>query len=148
MHDMISIVLWRNRFRPGRLHYVSGGKTSFECDCLGRSAGVFDRLTGTVRRDPLAWRGNTPTGTYAETFVSHLAKPVLGIGRLWIGLDPVAGQALEAERRGRRGLGIHGGRGHGQLKPTHGCIRLRDGDMAALARVAGKARFTVEIEEV
>lgn len=145
MHAAIRIYLPDDRFLPGRLQYWSpASQLLFSCDCLGRSAGILDALTGTVRRDPLKYRGNTPLGGYALTFVSHLAKPIAGIGSIWIGLDPISGEALKAEQNGRTGLGIHGGRGE-TLKPTHGCIRLRDTDMRELARVAGKDRFTVDI---
>lgn len=148
MHAAIRIYLGEDRFKPGRLQYWSAStQLLFSCDCLGRSAGILDALTGAVRRDPLKYRGNTPLGGYALTFVSHLAKPIRGIGSIWIGLDPVSGDALTAEQNGRTGLGIHGGRGDGALKPTHGCIRLRDRDMAELARIAGKNRFTVDIRE-
>ncbi len=56
-------------------------------------------------------------------------------------------QARKAELKGRTGLGIHGGRGDAVLKATHGCVRLKDRDMADFARIAGKLRFTVEIRE-
>lgn len=148
MHAAIRIYLPKDRFKPGILEYYTPWEERLlVCDCLGRSAGILDKLTGAVRRDPLQFRGNTPLGGYATTFVSHLPKPVLGIGSLWIPIDPVSGDALKAEQNGRTGLGIHGGRGNGALKPTHGCIRLRDKDMAELARIAGKTRFTVDIRE-
>lgn len=115
----------------------------FSCACFGRSAGHADNPT----RDPVKFRGNTPVGGYATTFVTRLAKPIAGIGSLWIGLDPISGQAQEAENAGRTGLGIHGGRGDDVYKVTHGCIRLLDKDMAALAEAAGKLRFDVSIVE-
>ena len=139
------IILPRDRTKPGRLELRDRiGMLVFSCQCLGRSAGIFDAVTGRVRRDRLAYRGDTPLGDYAPTFVTTLAKPITGIGRLWVGLDPIAGEALAAEQAGRRGLGIHGGRGE-TLRPTHGCIRLKDSDMAALAAAAGRNRFTVRI---
>lgn len=120
------------------------GKPIFSCLCLGRSAGHASNPS----RDPLKYRGHTPTGLYATTFVTALARPIAGIGSLWIGLDPIAGQAQLAENAGRTGLGIHGGRGDDAYKMTHGCIRLRDTDMAALAKAAGKLRFDVTIDEL
>ena len=140
------IVLPTDRVRPGRLTLAIRGHILFTAACLGRSAGLFDRFTGTGRHDRLAYRGDTPLGDYAVTFVSHLAKAMTGIDTLWIGLDPTAGEALQAEHAGRRGLGIHGGRGN-TFMPTHGCIRLRDKDMAELAAIAGRMRFTVSIRE-
>lgn len=150
----LTILLPADRTRPGRFSLFAAGKDGSQGapmitgPCLGRSAGLFDKVTGTVRRDRLQYRGDTPLGDYAVTFVSQLAKPITGIGSIWIGLDPVAGEALRAEQNGRRGLGIHGGRGNSRLMPTHGCVRLTDADMAALAKAAGRTRFTVTIREM
>jgi hypothetical protein len=147
MHGRCVIELLSDRTKPGALTlFGPDGKILHSCICLGRSAGWFDKVRGIVNRDPLVYRGNTPTGEYALTSVAVLPKPMTGIGTLWATLDPVGGQAQVAENLGRRGLGIHGGRGE-TLKPTHGCIRLRDSDMAALAKAAGKLRFTVTITE-
>jgi hypothetical protein len=146
MNATITITLPADRRSTGRLVFRSAdGELKFSCPCLGRSAGHASNPT----RDPLKYRGDTPTGRYALTFVTRLAAPITGIGSLWIGLDPddfYDTQARKAEKAGRTGLGIHGGRGDGLLKPTHGCVRLKDVDMAALARIAGKTRFTVLIE--
>ena len=143
------IVLPADRTRPGQMALFDAiGDQKFTAACLGRSAGIFDKVTGTVRRDRLQFRGDTPLGDYAVTFVSQLAKPITGIGSIWIGLDPEGGEALRAEQNGRRGLGIHGGRGNSRLMPTHGCVRLTDIDMAALAKAAGRMRFTVTIREM
>lgn len=143
MIDHIHIALYPDRARPGLLTAYAQGVPAAGFACLGRSAGDWKNPA----RDPLRYRGHTPTGDYARTFVSRLAKPVLGIGDLWIGLDPISGQALQAEEAGRTGLGIHGGRGDSILRMTHGCIRLFDRDMRRLAEIAGKARFTVTIDE-
>lgn len=143
----IEILLHSDRSRPGTL-IVRGGLRGrqglFSCACLGRSAGDPRRNPSA---DPLRWRGHTPTGSFALTSFTTLSAAIRGIGRYWIALDPVAGQALAAEQAGRKGLGIHGGRGD-VLMPTHGCIRLRDRDMLALRDVLGKARFTVSVREV
>lgn len=141
------IILPQDRTQPGVLTLFNADlNIVLKAPCLGRSAGILDRVTGRVRRDRLAYRGDTPLGNYALSFVTRLAKPITGIGALWVGLDPVAGEALEAERAGRRGLGIHGGRGE-VLRPTHGCVRLRDTDMARFERAAGRMRFAVAILE-
>lgn len=145
----LKITLHEDRRQPGELAlYAPGGlalgaQPLFRCSCTGRSAGHATNPT----RDPLKFRGHTPTGDYAVTFVTALARPSTGIGSLWIGLDPIGGQAQLAENAGRTGLGIHGGRGDQVYKMTHGCIRLLDKDMAALAKTAGKLRFTVSIDE-
>jgi hypothetical protein len=136
-----------DRSKPGTLVLRdSAGKLIFSCRAFGRSAGHASNPS----RDPMKFRGNTPLGKYATTFISHLAKPVTGIGSLWVGLDPdnfYDTQARRAEKAGRTGLGIHGGRGDAVLKATHGCVRVLDRDMADFYRIAGKARFTVTIEE-
>ncbi|WP_052730177.1 L,D-transpeptidase [Sphingomonas sp. SRS2] len=140
------IKLPSDRKLPGKLMLFSpaagpADKPIFSCSCLGRSAGHANNPT----RDPLKYRGHTPLGEYAVTFVTTLARPITGIGSLWVGLDPIGGQAQKAEDAGRTGLGIHGGRGDEVFKMTHGCIRLLDRDMAALAKAAAKLRFDVSI---
>lgn len=143
----VTITAPRDRTKPGQLVLRNiKGETIFSCQCLLRSVGHASNPT----RDPLKFRGDTPLGKYETTFVSHLAEPAPGIGSLWVGLDPsdfYDTPARRAELAGRRGLGIHGGRGNAVLKATHGCVRLLDRDMADFARVAGKLRFTVEIQE-
>jgi L,D-transpeptidase catalytic domain len=143
----ITIILPKHRMQPGELVLRDRkGNIAFSCRCLGRSVGHASNRT----RDPVHFRGDTPVGRYCTTFVSGLAKPITGIGDLWIGLDPDDfhdDQARRAELNGRRGLGIHAGRGNFMLKATHGCVRLADRDMVDLARIAGKSRFTVQIVE-
>jgi hypothetical protein len=143
----ILIEVPRNRLKTGTLTlFGHTGDQLFSCKCLARSVGHPSNPT----RDPLKYRGDTPVGKYALTFCTALAAPIPGIGSLWIGLDPddfYDTQARKAELNGRRGLGIHGGRGDALLKPTHGCVRLADSDMRRLARFAGKLRFPVEIRE-
>ena len=147
MQATVQITLPSDRKKMGVLVLRDAkGKTLFSCRCLGRSAGHASNPS----RDPLGFRGDTPLGKYAPTFVSHLARPITGIGQLWVGLDPddfYDTQARKAELAGRRGLGIHGGRGNQLLKATHGCIRLLDKDMEDFARIAGKMRFTVIIDQ-
>ena len=143
----LTITVPQDRYQRGELVLRdAAGKTLFSCHCLARSVGNGSNSG----RDPLFYRGDTPLGRYEVTFVSHLARAVTGIGTYWIGLDPDDfhdDDARKAELNGRRGLGIHAGRGNTILKPTHGCIRLLDRDMEDLARIAGKLRFTVEIVE-
>lgn len=143
----VTITAPRDRTKPGQLVLRNiKGETIFSCQCLLRSVGHASNPT----RDPLKFRGDTPLGKYETTFVSHLPQKSVGVGDLWVGLDPANfydTPARRAEIAGRTRLGIHGGRGDGMLKATHGCVRLLDRDMADFARVAGKLRFTVEIQE-
>lgn len=87
--------------------------------------------------------GNTPTGTYSVDRI----EPTGGWNQSSYGpngalsLTPTGGNAALA---GRKGILVHGGasvaagsrasafRKVGDLKPTHGCIRLRNGDMKDL----------------
>jgi hypothetical protein len=146
-HASVTITLPKDRMQPGTLVLRdAAGGLLFSCRCLGRSAGHASNPS----RDPMRFRGHTPAGKYALTFVTQLAQPVTGIGSLWVGLDPddfYDTPARRAEKAGRADLGIHGGRGDMVLKATHGCIRLLDRDMADFHRIAGKRRFTVVIEE-
>jgi hypothetical protein len=143
----VKITLPKDRRQSGALVLRDNANNIlFSCKCLGRSAGHASNPA----RDPMKFRGDTPVGKYALTFVTQLAKPINGIGSLWVGLDPdnfYDTPARRAEKNGRTGLGIHGGRGDAVLKATHGCVRLLDRDMADFHRIAGKRRFTVQIEE-
>ena len=88
-------------------------------------------------RSPLLRYGDTPTGIYriggflgpkdAEDSRRHGPN-----GK--IVLFPTSGDALVAKDGGGRiGLEIHGGYlRDGKLRPTNGCLRLRDDDMATL----------------
>ena len=147
MPAKITIILPAGRKFSGTLTLRDEkGAVMFSCAALGRAA----NHAGNPGRDALKYRGDTPAGKYALTFISHLPHPVTGIGDLWITLDPdnfYDTPARRAELNGRRGLGIHGGRGNLVFKPTHGCIRLLDKDISTLAMIAGKLRFTVEIKE-
>ncbi len=147
MPATVLITVPKDRTKAGKLVlHDANHNPLFSCLCLARSAGHATNPT----RDPLKYRGNTPVGKYALTHIVHLAKPITGIGSIWCPLDPddfYDTQARKAELKGRTGLGIHGGRGDAALKATHGCVRLKDRDMADFARIAGKLRFTVEIRE-
>ena len=88
-------------------------------------------------------RGNTPTGTYRVSEMVNTSQ--------WnqnsygpngaLRLDPQSGNAQAAEALvGRSGLLIHGGseggasywRGAGELRATHGCLRLSNTNMKTL----------------
>ena len=85
--------------------------------------------------------GNTPTGSYRATrTVSTEAWNQSSYGPSGaIRLDPIGGNAVTS---GRSGILIHGGspggsgywRGAGELRATHGCLRLSNADVAQLAR--------------
>jgi hypothetical protein len=141
MITAIKVALFADRKRVGKLVAYNQDAVVFECPALGLSVGHAKN----PKRDATRFRGDTPLGEYALTSVRNRGVYTRGIGRYSVHLDPVAGEALTAERNGRTGLLIHGGRGDQKLVPTFGCIRLLDKDMTALARLAGKSRFTVSI---
>lgn len=112
-------------------------------DCLG----ISDRGAAVTHNNPtsspLLPFGNTPTGTY-RVYVLTVQKDTDGYGVnpvLW--LKPTGGDAMKAETDGKRsGLLIHGGKvnpaytqWHG-LRPTYGCVRMHDADIAQMLQLA------------
>jgi hypothetical protein len=89
-------------------------------------------------RSPLLLFGDTPTGTYRvggflPAFSDEDARRHGPNGKIVI--IPSSGDARLAASIGRIGLEIHGGYlapGTNKLRPTNGCLRLRDDDMVAL----------------
>jgi len=119
--------------------------------CYGKADNARAAEAGNPGRDPTRPYGDTPAGVFARTRVERFATPHPRLGRAWIPLAPVAGQpgqAAAALANGREGLGIHAGRGDGELMPTYGCVRLGDRDFAVLARRIGDGAVEVTIEEV
>jgi len=92
---------------------------------------------GNPSRDPVRPYGDTPTGGYLLGAVeptgagTGFSEPTYGNAGA-IRLIPNSGQALEAEHNGRSGLLIHGGSTNatGGLRPTYGCVRVGNDDMA------------------
>jgi lipoprotein-anchoring transpeptidase ErfK/SrfK len=94
--------------------------------------------------------GNTPTGEYQVERMEATGdwnQSSYGPNGA-LRLRPVSGNALAAEQiAGRQGLLVHGGspsangywRGGGELRATHGCLRLRDQDVKRLANLLFEA---------
>jgi hypothetical protein len=103
---------------------------------LGRADGEVADDKNNQYRDRMLPFGDTPLGTYEVTGFAAAANANeahrLGPNNR-IRLNPVGGEAAAAKFKGRTGLEIHGGymRG-GKLRPTNGCLRLSDADMASL----------------
>jgi len=122
-----------NRDRSGTLAVEIGGKTARTYEVLGRgSQGPGDTEFKT--------NGNTPTGTYDGVRFEKKDNQN-SYGPLALRLNAVSGDALIAhDEFGRDGLLIHGGslggpgywRGAGELRATHGCLRLDNNDMLNL----------------
>ncbi len=111
---------------------------------LGRAARDTAKAKGNPTGSSLLKYGDTPTGTYR--IVNILAngdgttRPVEKYGQSGsIVLDPQKGDAQKAKENGRTGLLIHAGRhafssavGPQMLKPTNGCVRMLDWQLAQL----------------
>ncbi len=103
-------------------------------------------------RDPLLPFGDTPIGTYRGAVVPPgLDAAGFGPGRRIL-LIPQAGDCVTAEQNGRRGIMCHGGDPNpaytqwGGLRPTDGCVRFSNANMAAVIDLAGDDELTVEIQ--
>ncbi len=91
---------------------------------------------GNVQEDPARAYGDHPSGYYRVNRVADDPQPPRSYGPFFLGLDPVDGEALQAKRNGRVGLGIHGGDlGPEQiLRPTFGCLRVDNQTIIDLAQ--------------
>ncbi|WSH67970.1 hypothetical protein U8Q05_26940 (plasmid) [Rhizobium ruizarguesonis] len=123
---------------------ITGLRVFGPIPALGRGA----RDTATAHGNPNGIStepfGDTPTGGYDLPMVlksgantNHPAD-VYGSAGVIV-MDPVNGDALTAKQNGRTGLLIHAGRQAstptplpGHLRPTNGCIRVLERDIAAL----------------
>jgi hypothetical protein len=126
----------QERHNPGILRLVDGAGTELLiCECLGKADGKAASAAGNPSRDPVLENGDTPTGLYApaRALLIPPADPNFAhMGAWFIPLIGVSGDAARAKNAGRKGLALHAGRGDDRLVPTHGCLRVRDGDMAEL----------------
>jgi hypothetical protein len=108
-----------------------------------------------TQRSPLLLFGDTPTGSYqvAGFLPSKSDDDSRRHGPNGkIALFPVAGDAALAASIGRIGLEIHGGYlRSNKLRPTNGCLRLTDDDMAALLTAivtSGTAPGSCSVSEI
>jgi L,D-transpeptidase catalytic domain len=133
MDVQLEVKLPFNRNRSGTVAVKIDGRTARTYEVLGRgSQGSGDTVFMTD--------GNTPTGTYQGVSLEN--KPnQQSYGPVALRLKAISGDALIAhDSFGRDGLLIHGGspggpnywRGSGQLRATHGCLRLSNDDVLDL----------------
>lgn len=143
----IKVVLPTDRTKTGTLALVdpiTGLALFGPVPVLGRAARNAASAHGNPSANSLKPYGDTPTGTYDVARIvangDGTTRPVEVYGQSGsIVLDPTGGDALTAKRNGRVGLLIHSGR-HAfssavdarALKPTNGCIRMLDFDVAQL----------------
>lgn len=112
----------------------------------GKADNGTAKARGNPERLPAMPFGDTPAGVWHGCRVVKFAAPVAGLGAAWIALDkPWSGDAVQAQINGRSGLGIHGGRGNGDLVATQGCVRVRDDDFARIADAVGGDEFWVDV---
>lgn len=141
----ISVSLPQNRKKVGTIRCGE-----LVAACYGKSDQAAATRVGNSTRDPLQKNGDTPTGTYKAEVGGKLV-PSRSYGKNpIIRLIPQSGDAVLAARNGRKGLLIHGGESGeaGQLRPTHGCIRVSEETQAALVRCLQEHHDEVHIVEV
>lgn len=144
---VIRVKLPGNRLKTGMLELVdpiTGLAIYGPVPVLGRAARNTAAQHGNPTGTPTLPFGDTPTGNYnipsillSGTGTSHPADRYGSSGV--IVLDPMNGQAATAKANGRTGLLIHAGRQvatptplPSHLKPTNGCIRMLESDLAGL----------------
>ena len=98
---------------------------------------VLGRGSGPNHTDRLKENADTPYGTY------NLTRKLESKYGQAFSLEPISGEALDAKNAGRTGLMIHGQNPETRpdmpwgtpLRPTYGCMRLTDPDIANLMNV-------------
>jgi len=140
----------KGRKTEGKLIVTLDDGTNKTFRCLGRSDQKAANDVGNPSRDPLKRYGDLPVGGYQVTRSSP-AQPTAanlrsyGVGPVWH-LDPKSGQALAAKNNGRFAILIHGGAPAADgtsLRPTHGCLRVQESTVTALAKLDAQFHLTV-----
>jgi hypothetical protein len=129
------VLLPKNRNRPRTLIVEIDGMPAATFDLLGRGS----RGPGNTE---FLENGSTPTGVYQgaawRSTASQNASSYGPNGKLT--LNPVSGNSLKARYFKRVDLVVHGGDldtrpgspWNGDLKPTHGCLRIDNDDVTTL----------------
>lgn len=135
----INVALRKDRTKLGMLTI---GALTFQCLAISDNQAAI--VAGNPTHDPLKVDGDLPTGEY-KCLVINPGIPTHSYGpgkRLM--LVGVAGDALKSTKL-RSGLMVHGGDLNPAytwwqgLRPTHGCLRLKDADMALLIEAVSGA---------
>jgi hypothetical protein len=126
--------------------------------CRGEADNTYARAHANADEDPTHIGGDHPAGIYIISGVVRFKddSPHFNTyGPVFIGVDPFAGEALTAKLLGRRGIGIHGGKlgAGGELRATHGCLRLDNDHIELLAMQVdtaghGNTRYVVELKDL
>jgi len=120
----IDIYLHKDRTLPGVIRWDEDSSAR----CFGKSDNAAAKKAGNESRDPLKPYGDIPLGNY-KAVVTVPGSPDRSYGpHKRLNLTPTAGPALQAFANGRYGIMIHGGdlAPNGNLRPTHGCVRVDD----------------------
>jgi len=147
VHKLL-VLLPKDRTLTGMLHSIQeDGQIAFSAPCRGKADNGRAVKENNPERKPVLPYGDTPSGRYKMTSPIPLqSNPRLG--RWFIPMKGMTGDAAAAANYGRTGLGIHAGRGDDELIATYGCVRLRDSDMDKLAALLGKTKFTIEVMDI
>jgi hypothetical protein len=141
----------RDRRLPGTLVLLDErGWPVANWACLGKADSAEGEARKNALLEPTLPYGNTPTGSFAAAAVQKFSQPHPRMGAWGIPLVGVAGVALEAVRL-RSGLWIHGDGLQPApvgLRPTHGCLRLKESSMGSLAALLRDELVTIGIEEI
>ncbi len=119
--------------------------------CFGKADNAMAARHGNPRRDTTRRFGDTPSGEYRARFVHTPQRDTNTYGvNGYIMMEPIGGDALVARRNGRSGLWIHGGSvRNGRLRPTFGCVRVFDSDMAVLLSMSRQYIIdSIRIEDI
>lgn len=144
----ISVTLPTDRAREGTLQLNEAGKTLVSYPCRGKADNKKAAENRNPSRDVTRPWGDTPSGAYNTTHVTHFDPPHETLGPIAILLDGKSGPALTAKSNGRTGLAIHGGRGNETLMATYGCVRMYDKDIADLSKLIGNDPVDVYIYDL
>jgi hypothetical protein len=150
---IVVVQLPADRIQKGTLSLVADDGATVLAgpfQAYGKADGQTAAANGNSTRNTLLPFGDTPLGTYS---VPGMEVTGDGTGRSThsygpngaIRLNPISGDAATAAIAGRQYLLIHGGdlNGAGALRPTNGCIRLSNADMASLVNsIAVEAQIT------
>ncbi len=144
----IAVSLPVNRWKEGRLRLYEDDALLLDVPARGKADDTAAALNGNPSRDPTRPYGDTPAGGYQPVAVVVRRQVTPGIGAAWIPMQGASGDAWKALQNGRTGLGIHAGRGDGDLVATKGCIRLRDADFSALQGLMAGRRASLDVCDI
>lgn len=160
MRLLVLIRLHKDRRQVGSLSLIEiedgVRKVAFACDARGKSDQASADKAKNLHRDPRQPMGDTPAGRWTGCKVASRPhhRENDGIGGWWIELpwecaaDDETRRLLDPKIKGSRSkLGIHGGRGNGDLVATNGCVRVRDQDFARLDQLVAGRAFDVVITD-